>query len=158
RLAGLPANEQYEISDAVPFSEAPRLGLPEALQQAFTQRADLKAAEAQVEAAERVHSAARAERLPSFAVRADYGVSGTNPSQAHGTFSVAGTVRVRIWQGGRTKGETEVAAAALAQRQAELEDLKGRVESEVRNAYLDLQAAASQVEVARRNIQVATQN
>jgi len=158
RLAGLPANEQYEISDAVPFAEAPPLSLAEALQQAFAQRADLKAAQAQVDAANRVHSAARAERLPSFAVRADYGVIGTNPSQAHGTFAVMGTVRVPIWQGGRTKGETEVAEAARSQRRAELEDLKGRVESEVRNAYLDLQAAASQVEVARTNIQVATQN
>lgn len=158
RLAGLPPNEQYEISDAIPFAEAPPLSLNDALQQAFAQRSDLKAAEAQVEAAERARSAARAERLPSFAVRADYGVIGTNPSQSHGTFSVVGTVRVPIWQGGRTKGQTEVAEAALAQRQAELEDLKGRVESEVRNAYFDLQAAAAQVEVARKNIQVTTQN
>jgi outer membrane protein TolC len=158
RLAGLPPNEQYEISDAIPFSEAPPLTFDEALKQAFEQRSDLKAAQAQVEAAGRSRSAARSERLPSFAVRADYGVIGVNPSQAHGTFSVAGTVRVPIWQGGRIKGQTEVAEAALGQRQAELEDLKGRIESEVRNAYFDLQAAASQVEVARKNIQVSTQN
>jgi outer membrane protein TolC len=158
RLAGLPPNDQFEISDAIPFSEAPPLGFDEALKQAFEQRADLKAAQAQVDAAERARAAARSERLPSFGVRADYGVIGTNPSQAHATFAVVGTVRVPIWQGGRIKGQTEVAEAALAQRQAELEDLKGRVESEVRNAYLDLQAAASQVEVARKNIQVTTQN
>jgi outer membrane protein TolC len=158
RLTGLPPNEQYEISDAIPFAEAPPLSLEEALRQAFEQRSDLKAAEAQVQAATRARSAARAERLPSFAVRADYGVIGTNPSQAHGTFAVAGTIRVPIWQGGRVKGETEVADAALDQRRAELQDLKGRIESEVRNAYFDLQAAASQVEVARKNIQVATQN
>ena len=158
RLAGLPPNKQYEISDAIPFAEAPPLSLEDALRQAFEQRSDLKAAEAQVEAAERARSAARAERLPSFAVRADYGVIGTNPSQAHGTFTVAGTIRVPIWQGGRVRGQTEVADAALDQRRAELEDLKGRVESEVRNAYFDLQAAASQVEVARTNIKVATQN
>jgi outer membrane protein TolC len=158
RLAGLPPSEQYEISDAIPFSEAPPLIFEDALKQAFEQRSDLKAAQAQVEAAARVRSAARSERLPSFAVRADYGVIGVNPSQAHGTFSVVGTVRVPIWQGGRIKGQTEVAEAALGQRQAELEDLKGRIESEVRNAYFDLQAAASQVEVARKNIQVATQN
>ena len=83
---------------------------------------------------------------------------GTNPSQAHGTFSVAGTLRVPIWQGGRIKGQIEVAEAALMQRRAELEDLKGRIESEVRSAYLDLQTSAGQVDVARRNIDVATQN
>jgi len=158
RLAGLPPNERYEVSDAVPFAEAPPLTFDDALQQAFAQRSDLKAAQAQVAAAEKARAAARAERLPSFGVRADYGVIGTNPAQSHGTFSVAGTVRIPIWQGGRTQGETEVAEAALVQRQAELEDLKGRIESEVRNAFFDLQAAASQVEVARKNIQVATQN
>lgn len=158
RLTGLPPNDQYEISDVIPFAEAPPLTLDEALRQAYEQRSDLKAAEAQVEAAERARSAARAERLPSFVVRADYGVIGTNPSQSHGTFSVTGSVRVPIWQGGRTEGQSEVAAAALSQRQAELEDVKGRIESEVRNAFFDLQAAASQVEVARRNIDVTTQN
>lgn len=158
RLAGLPVNEQFEITDAVPFADAPPLTLEEALRQAFEQRSDLKAAQAQIDAAERAQAAARAERLPSFGVRADYGVIGTNPAQSHGTFSVAGTVRIPIWQGGRTKGETEVAEAALAQRRAEFEDLKGHIESEVRNAYFDLQAAASQVDVARTSIQVATQN
>jgi outer membrane protein TolC len=32
--------------------------------------------------------------------------------------------------------------------------LKGQIESDVRSAYLDLQAAASQVELAQRNVQV----
>jgi len=158
RLSGLPPNERFEISDAIPFAEVPPLSFDEALRQAFQQRSDLKAAQAQIDAAEKARAAAHAERLPSFGVRADYGVIGTNPAQSHGTFSVAGTVRIPIWQGGRTQGETEVAEAALAQRRAEFEDLKGRIESEVRNAYFDLQAAASQVEVARKNIQVATQN
>jgi outer membrane protein TolC len=158
RLTGLAPNDQFEVSDVIPFAPAPSLTFEEALQQAFEFRSDLKAAQAQVEAAERARSAARAERLPSFAVRADYGVIGTNPSQSHGTFSVVGTVRVPIWQGGRTRGQTEVAEAALGQRRAELEDVKGRIESEMRTAYLDLQASASQVEVARKNIDVATQN
>jgi outer membrane protein TolC len=158
RLTGLPSTDKYELTDVIPFAEAPPLTFEDALRQAFEQRSDLKAAQAQVDAAERARSASRAERLPSFAVRADYGVIGTNPSQAHGTFSVVATVRVPIWQGGRTKGQTEVAEAALAQRLAERDDVKGRIESEVRSAYLDLQASVSQVEVARRNIAVTTQN
>jgi len=85
-------------------------------------------------------AAARAERLPSLSVNADYGVIGTNPAQSHGTFSVAGTLRIPIWQGGRTEGDIEQASAALAQRRAEMEDIGSRVESEVRNAYLDLRA------------------
>jgi outer membrane protein TolC len=158
RLTGLPPNAEFVTSDAIPFAPAPPISLEDALKQAFEQRSDLKAAEAQVEAAKHARSAAKSERLPSFAVRADYGVIGTNPAQSHGTFTVVGTIRVPIYEGGRIKGETEVAEAALAQRRAELEDIKGRIESEVRNAYLDLQAAASQVDVARTNITVSTQN
>jgi len=158
RLTGLPPSDAYDISDEVPFSEAPPISFDDALKQAEQQRSDLKAAETQVAAAERARAAARAERLPSLGVRADYGVIGINPAQSHTTFSVSGTVRIPIWQGGRTQGQTEIAEAALAQRQAELEDIKSRIESEVRTAYLDLQAAASQVEVARKNIEVAEQN
>jgi outer membrane protein TolC len=121
-------------------------------------RSDLRAAEAQVRAAEKTLSASRAERLPSFSIYADYGVIGTNPSQSHGTFIVVGTLNFPIWLGGRISGDIEQAKAALAQRRAELEDLRGQIEQEVRNAFLDMQAAASQVEVAQKNIQASLQN
>jgi outer membrane protein TolC len=61
---------------------------------------------------------------------------------------------VPIWNGGRTAGDIEQAQAALAQRRAELEDTRGQVESEVRTAYLDVVAAANQVEVAQQNLDV----
>ncbi len=157
RLTGLPPNEKYELTDSIPFAEPPVLSEEDAVRQSLTQRSDVKAAETQIRAAERTVAAARAERLPSLALSADYGVIGTNPSQSHGTFSVAGTLRVPIWEGGRTEGDIEQANAALAQRRAELEDLRSRVESDVRDAFLDLQAATSQVSVARQNLDVTRQ-
>jgi outer membrane protein TolC len=157
RLTGLPPNDRYELSDDVPFAAAPVVNEEDAVAQALMQRPDIKAALAQIRASERSMAAARAERLPSLALNADYGVIGENPAQSHGTFSVAGTLRIPIWQGGRTEGDIEQANAALAQRRAELEDLRSRVESEVRNAFLDLQAATSQVEVAIQNRDVTRQ-
>ena len=154
RLIGLPPNDQYELSDDVPFSAATPIKVEDALQQAFAQRADLKSAAAQVQAAEYAVSAARDERLPSLLVNADYGAIGTNPAQAHGTYTAAVTLSVPIWQGGRAAGDIEQADAALTQRRSELEDTKSQIESEVRNAYLDLQAATSQVDVARQNLHV----
>jgi len=158
RLAGLPANDLFDVSDDVPYTPAPPISADEALKQAFEHRSDLKAAEAQVRAAERTRAAARSERLPSLALTADYGVLGLAPTQSHGTFNVAATLRIPIWQGGRAEANIEQAEAALAQRRAELEDVRGRIEGEVRNAFLDLQAATSQVEVALKNIQVSQQN
>jgi len=155
RITGLPPNDEYELTDYISFSPPPDLDLERALQLAFEQRADLRAAEAQVRAAERTRAAARAERLPSLSVSADYGAIGVNPAQSHGTFSVIGSLRLPIWNGGRTEGNIDQADAALAQRIAELSDLRSRVESDVRSAYLDLQAAASQVDVAQRNVEVS---
>jgi outer membrane protein TolC len=154
RMIGLPANDQYDLSDDVPFSAAAPLTVEDALERAFKQRADLKAAEAQVHAAERAHAAARAERYPSLGVTADYGGIGTNPSQMETTYTATATLKIPLWQGGRAEGDIQQADAALAQRRAEYEDLKGQIESDVRSAYMDLQASGSQVEVARRNVQV----
>jgi len=155
RIVGLPPNEAYEITDDVAYSPAPALPLEGALKQAFEGRADLQSAEAEVRAAMRTRTAAHAERLPSLAFSADYGAIGINPGQAHGTFTFVGTLRIPIWQGGKTEGSIEQADAALGQRRAELDDLRGRIEADVREAFLDLRTAANQLDVSRNNQTVA---
>jgi outer membrane protein TolC len=155
RLTGLPPTDQYDTSDDVSLPDTPAIELDAALKQAFDQRPDLKAAQSQVRASELARSAARAELLPSVSVSADFGEIGVNPGQAFGTYTVAGSVKIPIWQGGRAKGDMLEADAALAQRRAELEDIKSLVESQVRKAYLDLEASVSQVEVAKKNVQVS---
>jgi len=151
RLTGLPPNPDFELSNDIPFAPAPPLGVEEAVQQALAQRADLKSAESQVRAAERALAAARAERYPSASASADYGTIG-NPSNLRPTYTISATLSVPIWNGGRTGADIQQAQAALAQRRAEVEDTRGQIESEVRNAYLDLEAATNQVKVAQENI------
>jgi outer membrane protein TolC len=155
RLTGLAPNASYQLTDSFPFSPAPVESVDAAVAQAEQQRADLKAAQSQVEAAAKALSAARAQRLPSAAISGSYEVIGTNPSQSHGAFTVVGTLSIPLWQGGRTAGDIAQAEAVLAQRQAELDDTRGQIEAQVRQACLDLEAAAGQVEVARKNAQVA---
>lgn len=154
RLTGLPANDQFDVSDEIPFSAAPDMKIDDALERAYAHRQDLKAATAQIHASELTRSAARAERYPSLALNADYGANGLNPNNAHGTFSVTGTLTVPIWRGGRAEGDIEQADAVVAQRQAEIEDLRGKIEGDVRSAFLDMQAAAKQIEVADQNRKV----
>jgi outer membrane protein TolC len=157
RMVGLPPTDRYELGDDVPYSPAPTTSLDDALKQAQELRADLKAAAAQVEAAEKARAAAGAERLPSVAVNADYGTIGPTFPEAHKTFSVVGRVTVPIWRGGSTEGVIQQADAAIRQRRAEFDDLRSQVEGEVRKAFLDLEAAQSQVEVAVQNQDVARQ-
>src|SRR5262249_9528071 len=57
-----------------------------------------------------------------------------------------------------TEGNIEQAEAVLTQRRAEVEDVAAQIDSDVRNAYLDMQASSSQVEVALKNTQVTQEN
>ena len=154
RMIGLAANDQYDVTDDVPFTPAAPTTVESALGQAFQQRADLKAAEAQWRAAQRAHAAARAERYPSLAVTSDYGGIGVAPGQLETTYTASASLKIPLWQGGRAGGDIQQSEAALSQRRAEYEDLRGQIESDVRSAYLDLQAAASQVEVGQKNVEV----
>ncbi|MDE3195733.1 MAG: TolC family protein [Acidobacteriota bacterium] len=158
RLTGLPPNDKYELADHVGFSPAPQLTVDDAVKQALDSRADLKAAEAQLRAAERSKAAAKAERLPTLAVSADLGEIGPRFDQGAHTYTVAGSLKIPIWQGGRAGGDLEQSEAALDQRQAELADTRGRIESDVRNAFLDLEAAASQLDLAKSNQSVSRES
>jgi outer membrane protein TolC len=155
RITGLPPNADYQLTDRFPFSPAPVQSVNDAVTRAEQQRADLKAAQSQVEAAERSLAAARAERIPSASVSGYYEAIGTNPAESHGAFNVVGTLNIPILQGGKVEADIAQAAAVLAQRQAELDDTRGQIEAEIREVYLDMEAAAGQVEVARKNVQVA---
>ena len=158
RIIGLPLGQQFELSDAMPTGTDQTLTLDQALEAAYKQRADLMAAEAGVRTAELQVAANRAERLPSLSVNADYGAIGTNPSQSAGTYTATAGLRIPIWAGGRVSGEIQQSAAQLDQRKAELADAKGRIDSDIRSAFLDLESAANQIRVAQSNIEVARQN
>ena len=120
RVIGLSPAGAFTLAHDVPFAPAPELTLDQAMKEARENRADLKAAEAQLRAAELARSAARAERLPSLAFSADYGAIGTNPSNAHGTFTIVGSLRIPLWEGGRVEGTLMQADAAIDQRRASL--------------------------------------
>jgi outer membrane protein TolC len=151
RLIGVPLDRELLLSDPLAFNPP---AVPEpaaAVQQAFQKRWDLKAAESQVHAAEIAVSAARAERLPSASLTADYGVLGPSPVSNHGVYSVVGAINVPVYQGGRVKADVEQAEAALHQRQAELADQRGRVEQAVRTALIELETAIGEVRLAENN-------
>jgi outer membrane protein TolC len=122
---------------------------------AWAQRPDVRAASAQVHAAEEARKAARSEYLPSLSLNADYGVIGINPAQSHGTFGVTGSLHVPIFSSGRIGADVEQASAVLAQRSAELEDIRGQAEQDVRNARLDLDTASQQIRLAESNRRLA---
>lgn len=157
RAIGLPLGQQFEITTRVPYRELRPSSLDEALESAYKVRPDFQSQVSQVRSAELAKRSASAERYPSLGVETDYGLSGVNPGSSHGTVDAAATLRIPIFQGGRVHGDILRADASLARERQRLEDLRARIDQEVRDAYLDLEAAAQEVAVEKSAITLATQ-
>ncbi len=155
RLIGLPLRQEFTLADTIPYRPLEAIGLNEALDRALKSRADYQSGLAQVRAAEFAKRAAVSERLPAVDLNADYGDIGTSPLSSHGTFTVTGSVRFSIFDGGRIRSDIEQADAQLSQRKAELADLRERIEYDIRSALLDLETAADQVRVAQSSAELA---
>jgi outer membrane protein TolC len=85
---------------------------------------------------------------------ADVGASRAMDDPTHATYTVAGVVRVPLWEGGRIEGRVQQAASAVSLRRIQLDDLRAQIEADVRRAYVDIGAADGQVGVARETLQV----
>jgi outer membrane protein TolC len=155
RIIGLPLEQEFTLADQFAFQSLDSLTQQQAMDLAMANRADLQAAQAQVRAAELARKAAEAERYPTAGISTDYGAIGTNPAQSHGTFTFVGFINIPIYQGTRVKADILATDSALQQRKAELEDLRGRVDYDVRNAFIDLRSSADQVDVAKSNVDLA---
>ena len=155
RAIGLPLAQQFELNDQAPYAALDNLDANTAVSQALANRADLKAMNEQLQAAERARKAATYERLPTVSFSGDYGDIGINPSHSHGTGDAVGTLDVPIFEEGRLRGDAQQAQSQLEQARARLSDLRGQISADVRDSLLDIQAAEKLVEVARSNVDLA---
>jgi len=149
RAVGIPLAQEVDLTDRLSYNSVAAMKLEDALKQAYDARADLRSAEALLRAAQANRQAAVGDSLPSLNVTGDYGQSSSAWDSLHSTYSVTAAVRVPIFQGGRERGRVLQADAQLKQQQAQLEDLRARIEYEVRAALLDAQAADDRVQVAK---------
>jgi outer membrane protein TolC len=152
---GVPVGQPVTLTDRMPNVPLPPPSVEESITRALDTRADYLAAKSRVEAAQAADRAATDALLPSFHVDANYGVIGTTPSGALGTYTMEALVKIPVFDAGRTKARRIEAASALRQREAELADYKSRVEFEVRTALLDLRAADQQLQAAQTSVQLA---
>jgi outer membrane protein TolC len=157
RIIGLALGQEFILTDKAPYDMLVPPTLEESLRRAYAARADYQAALAQARAAELSRRAASAELYPTFDLEGDFGDIGVNPGTSNGTFHVAGTLTVPIFQGGKTHADVLQAEAELRQAKARLEDLRGQIDNDVRTALLDLNAASDQVQVARSTVDLAEQ-
>lgn len=157
RVIGLPVQQKFRLVNRVPYQPLPELELQTAYARALQMRSDYQAARAALRAAQLSREAAWKERLPSIGLAGEYGVLGYHPDAMSPNWSAMATLRIPIFEGGKVEADVRQADAILKQRQAQVDDLKGRIEQDVEDALLDLKAAAQQVEVARLGVDLARQ-
>jgi outer membrane protein TolC len=158
RVIGLPNGQEFTLTDKVPYASLTGVTLEQALQQAHATRPDYLAAKAQLRAAELAHQAAAAENYPWVGFNANYGDIGSpNFGRSHGTFTVAGTVTIPLFLGTQVRADKLQADSVFQDRKAQLADLGGKIDDQVRTAFFNLHSSSELVTVAESNIELANQ-
>jgi outer membrane protein TolC len=158
RVIGLPVGQEFTVADPSPSIALEPMSMQDAESKAYQHRPDYQAAQARVIAAQFSVRAAKAERYPTLTASGFYGDDGLRLlSNSHGVFNATGSVQFNLFDGGRIRADILQYDSELKNRRNELENLRGQIDYEVRNALLDLKSAGDQVEVARSNMDLANQ-
>ena len=157
RVIGLPLDQRFSLADQAPFAVFDQPKLESAIAQARTGRKDLAALNEQVQASGELRKAATDDRLPALDVSADYGDIGVNVRHSHGTGNATGTLSFPLFREFALRGQAQQAQSRLDTDQAKLADARQQVEADVRDALLDIESSAKQVEVARSSVDLATE-
>ncbi len=124
---------------------------------ALSNRSDLRAIEQRVIAARRMVSAVRAERLPTFVLYGEDGVSGNSYNRLLNTYTYGVQASVPIFDGLQREGRLQEQQARMREAEVQQMDLRRQVTAEVRFALLDLSSARQQVVATRTALRFAEQ-
>ena len=156
REIGLPAGQKIALMDVAPYQDLATLSLDEARKEAYANRQDYQSIQAQVKAAELNRQAAKYARLPTVSAGGNYGLTGVVGSVYHGTFAAVGTINFPIFKEAKIRGDQHVAEAQLGNTLAQLSDTRSKIDEQLRDSLLDVQAAQELVRVSRSNVELAT--
>lgn len=133
---------------------------------AFERRADLRAQEANIDAAEQSIRAARAGYLPSLGLNASHG-SGYTSANERDDFGtqlrnnrserLSLSLSIPLFNRFNVKRGIESSKVQYANARLDLENVQQNVAIEVRQAYLDYQIAVQRLDVTEKSLQAADQ-
>jgi outer membrane protein TolC len=156
REIGLAPGQKIGLTDPAPYNELASRAPEDLRTEAYQNRQDYQNLQAQQREAQLTLSARKQERFPTLTFKGNYGATGVNGVGYHGTFSAVGTLKVPVFQEGTLRGDSDVAKAQLASANLQLEDIRTKIDQQVRSALLDTQATHELVEVARSNVDLAS--
>jgi outer membrane protein len=156
RALDLPSGTRLELADSLGLAP---FNIPLQPDQAATfareHRAELAAERARTEAARRSLRAIRYEYLPSLSVNGAYVESGREAGNLAGTYNLQLLLSAPILDGFRRQSRSREQSARLQIQQIRERDLTNEVETEARQAVLDLSSAEQQVAIARDRVRLA---
>ncbi len=157
RTIGLPLDQDYRLTDLVPYAAFNDIDPQATVEQALKTRKDLAASGEQVLVSKAQKTSAWAYQLPVVSFVGDYGDLGQTPGHSHGTYTATGQVTMPILQIAKTRGQEDVAGAQYEQARARLADQAQQINADVRDSILDIQAAAKLVEATHSNVELANE-
>jgi len=156
RQIGLAPEQKIQLTDATPYADLAAVTIEEARREAYASRQDYQQLRQQMVAAHLERRAAKHERFPSITFNGNYGVTGVSGEIYHGTFTATGTLEVPIFEEAKFRGDRDVAVAQVDELNSQFNDLTNKIDQQLRDSLLDLQAAAELVRVSRSNVDLAT--
>lgn len=156
REIGVDPGQKIALSDPAPYSDLATQTPDEVRAVAYQNRQDYRMLQNQVVEYKAIHAAYRSQRLPSLSFGGYYSISQVGGAGSHGNFTAQGNLSVPLFREAKLRGDAETAQARLAAVDAQLADLRGNIEFQVRSALLDVDATNKLVEVARSNVELTT--
>jgi outer membrane protein TolC len=156
RMIGLDPAQKINLTEVVPYAELDaQPTLDELQRRAWATRADYKAAQQQIRAAEMQRKAAVAERLPTLTFGGFYGLIGITYGSYHGDFFAGANLNFPLFKEAALRGDRAVAQEQINLSLAQAENLKQQIDADLRTAQVDYGAAKSLVAVARGTVGLA---
>lgn len=156
REIGLDPGQPITLTESSPYSELHPMDLPDARIEAYANRQDFLQLKQELLVAQREKRATTHERFPTLTFGGNWGVTGVSGGVYHETFAAVGTLSVPLFKEAQFRGDRDVAEAQLEEIQSRLDDLKQKIDQQLRDSFLDLETATETVQVAKSNLDLAT--
>ncbi len=159
RSLGLPPDAPVDVAqtlESIPLGND-TVDVEKAVQAALSNRADIKADEVRLEAAQIGLKAIQAERKPTIGLVADDGLLGLNPAHLLPTYTWGVQLTVPVFDGRKREARTQEQESVIKELTLRQRDTRMQAVTDVRGAVLDLQGAREQVDAARERLRLAEQ-
>lgn len=154
-VMGMPLDSDLQVQPWATAVAGERPPLADLETKALSQRKDLMAVGAQVNASRAGVDAARAEGNAEISVMATTGWYDRNLATDNNSWSVMGVVSKSLYNGGGTRHRTRAAHHEAAATQAEMHSLEQVIRNQVRDAYNNLLGAEARLALAADNVERA---